>query len=145
MKLPYLDAVVKESVARENCEEIPLSKADGTKQYVIPKGSAVYFYPHLASQGGPGSVKMQDFVPERFLKTKKTGAEKSVHSWFMPFSVGPRDCVGRPLALAELKHILFHTIHRYRVRRTEGSNDPIKMMLIAIKARQMMVDCEQRR
>ena len=62
----------------------------------------------------------------------------------IPFSVGPRNCVGQPLATAQLKVALAHLVHRYNIRKTENSDDPIKIVLITIKAPQIMLDFETR-
>ncbi|GAB6027679.1 Cytochrome P450 2 sub R member 1 [Chamberlinius hualienensis] len=111
-QLPYLDAVVKE--IHRMASILPLSvphcpnenfKING---YTIPKGTtclqnmyAVHHDPILWDEP-------EKFKPERFL----TIDDKPISPpYFMPFSIGPRLCIGQAVAEMELKFmfgVLFH-------------------------------------
>jgi cytochrome P450 len=54
------------------------------------------------------------FDPDRFVR------EEHHRSAFVPFLVGPRRCVGAPLALAELKLILARVMRRFDLRVVPG-------------------------
>ncbi|CAB9504333.1 dihydroxyvitamin D(3) 24-hydroxylase, mitochondrial [Seminavis robusta] len=152
MRLEYLDAVTKEAlrlhspagVARWNLVDIKLTKGDHT--YSIPKGTNLFVYPCLTGRGdGQNHESLDEFIPERFLKEDRGNqVSGKPESCYMPFSIGPRNCVGHPLATAEIKVVLAHLVHRYTVRKTEGSEEPIKMVQINIMPHQIMLDFERR-
>ncbi|CAB9504332.1 dihydroxyvitamin D(3) 24-hydroxylase, mitochondrial [Seminavis robusta] len=152
MRLEYLDAVTKEAlrlhspagVARRNTVDIKLTRGDCA--YSIPKGSNIFVYPFLTGLGaGQNNDDLDEFIPERFLKEDRGNHILGrPESCYMPFSIGPRNCVGHPLATAEIKVVLAHLVHRYTVRKTEGSEEPIKMMQITVKPHQIMLNFERR-
>ena len=59
----------------------------------------------------PTQYNPDNFTPE---------AEKArpVNSW-MPFSAGPRDCIGKTLAMLEAKCVLAHLFHKFDFPLTE--------------------------
>lgn len=54
-------------------------------------------------------VDANKFLPERWLNGKRSQSEK----YFVPFSYGPRACVGRNLAMMELLKVLANVLKRY--------------------------------
>jgi benzoate 4-monooxygenase len=50
------------------------------------------------------------FLPSRWLNGKRAAAEK----YFIPFSYGPRACIGRNVATMELLKVLSNVLKRYR-------------------------------
>lgn len=53
------------------------------------------------------------FVPERWLPDAPQEYSKDRKGAFQPFSIGPRNCVGKNLAMAEMKLILAHLVWRF--------------------------------
>ncbi|TLD10708.1 hypothetical protein PgNI_06547 [Pyricularia grisea] len=51
-----------------------------------------------------------EFIPERWLKDAPPEFENDDKACFKPFSVGPRDCIGKNLANAEMRLILAKTV-----------------------------------
>ncbi|KAH9434808.1 hypothetical protein MCOR02_003771 [Pyricularia oryzae] len=47
-----------------------------------------------------------EFIPDRWLKDAPAEFDKDDRACFKPFSVGPRDCIGKNLAYAEMRLIL---------------------------------------
>lgn len=54
------------------------------------------------------------FIPERFLSNG--GSSDSSNPAYLPFSKGPRICIGQELALIEMKIILVMTLRRFDIR-----------------------------
>jgi cytochrome P450 family 4 len=156
MALEYLDAVVKESlrlhapalVARFNLSEITLKK--GTVEYKIPKHTRLFFLPSQTGRGHGSQeqqqqyYKMDDFRPERFLKDSHTTTKDTAEAYWVPFSIGPRDCVGKPLAMTELKVFLAYILHRYTVHKTAHFTEPIKLLLVTVKPHELLLDFKLR-
>ena len=65
------------------------------------------------------------YKPERWIIDEKTGvSEESValaQSAFCPFSIGPRGCVGRALAMKEIMVVVARLIWLFEMRIPEGS------------------------
>ena len=64
------------------------------------------------------------FWPERWLIASGLvpSSEKVVHNYeaFIPFSVGPNNCVGKNLALLEMRMLLCYFVQKLEVRFAEG-------------------------
>jgi enediyne biosynthesis protein E7 len=147
-RLEYLDAVIKETLrlhppaqmARTAIEDITLEKGD--TKYTIPAGTPTYVFP-FCTQTMPTYLKdASAFYPERFIENEK----ESMHV-YMPFSVGPRYCVGLPMAVAELKSIYCNLLRRYWIRPQQNATTmpPLPVMMLTAKPHQVLVTMEQRR
>lgn len=66
------------------------------------------------------------FDPERFNDENK---KKIVHGSYMPFSVGPRNCVGSRFALMFMKIAIFYLVLNFRLELCEKSTYPIQLKL----------------
>lgn len=123
-RMKYLDAVMRESmrllpavpiVGREVMEEIELNDLK------VPKSVTMiinFFKLHRREDlWGPDAAK---FNPERFLKND---TNHSFH--FLPFSEGPRDCIGKHYAKLAMKVIIVDFIRHYKVT-TDLKYDELK-------------------
>ncbi|KAK3331742.1 monooxygenase [Cercophora scortea] len=111
--LPYLAAVLNEGMRL--CPPAP-----SMRPRVVPEGGAVVcgkWLPAGTSVGIPlwstfrsaaNFAQPDAFIPERWLEASQGGVELQPHEprAFMPFSFGPRDCLGRALGWAEMRLIL---------------------------------------
>jgi cytochrome P450 len=154
MQLRYLDAVVKETlrlhapvgVARTAAEDITLKKGDQT--FVIPKSASVYIFPrytHISKEHWPD--RPDEFVPDRFFEPDPSSSASSSNRKspaYLPFSIGPRNCIGQNLANVELKSILAHVVRRYIVTPNEAAVEPIPVFLLTIKPHSVLLDFERR-
>jgi len=128
MKLEYLDKVVSETLRKYP----PAVRAERvcTKQYKVPNRDlviekdiivAVQTYGiHHDPEYWPDPEK---FDPERF--SEKVKATRHPYA-YMPFGVGPRNCIAMRFALAEGKAALAHLILDFKLQPGSETQIPIK-------------------
>jgi cytochrome P450 len=119
-RMPYLEQVLAESLRLYT----PLHSLSRTAQedselggYPVPRGCTVtvsMYATHRLPQHWPEPEK---FDPERFLPEQC--AARSQYA-YLPFAVGPRNCIGSVLAVQESKLILALTLQRYRLDLAPG-------------------------
>ena len=78
-------------------------------------------------------VNPQIWDPERFMPENR---DKLVPYTYMPFGIGPRNCVGMKFALMEAKTAIAHLVNRFRFMRCE--NTPVPLIP---KKSQVLYDC----
>ncbi|KAK4141222.1 benzoate 4-monooxygenase [Dichotomopilus funicola] len=125
--LPYLSAVVNETLRIHSTSalglprQIPLCK-EGLhyKGWYFPPGTVLsvpaYSVHHSTEIWGPDA---DEFRPERWLDGEEGNAEGLTarqKNAFVPFSYGPRSCVGRNVAEMEMKLIVATWARRYDVK-----------------------------
>ncbi|KAF9872521.1 cytochrome P450 67 [Colletotrichum karsti] len=86
---------------------IPGNMTVFSSQYVIGRSEAVY-------------ERAADFVPERWYSQPKMIKERAGYA---PFSTGHHSCLGRPLALMEMRLLLAECAWRYNVSFAAGFDD----------------------
>jgi Cytochrome P450 len=140
--LPYLNATISETLrlfppvpmsARETLSSRVLTASDGTRLY-LPAGSTVTFSAlHLGRNPRIWRGDAAVFRPGRFLEGETEGLNgekggfggvggrgiggKGVKEGFLPFNVGPRNCLGREVAYAEVGVLLCRLVQRLKARR----------------------------
>jgi len=105
-------------------------------EYTVPAHCEILFLPYLLQRDERYWEKPNDYIPERFLNEGYDSAQgtnsrmDSLQSRiariakdkaYFPFSLGPRNCVGRPLALAEMRGVAIKLLQRFTFRL---SDDP---------------------
>lgn len=65
------------------------------------------------------------YNPERWYRPGAAKAEKAESSKlpYMPFSVGPRSCVGKPLAIAQIMIVFARLLWEFDIRRADYDED----------------------
>jgi cytochrome P450 len=131
MKLPYLDAVICETLRTYSPVtrvDRQVSNKDGYTfdshlgKIHMPHGTAVVvpiYAIHHMEQFYPDPYK---FDPERFMPENK---DKLVPYTYMPFVIGPRNCVGMRFALLEAKLTLATLIKSYKLSKTPNTDIPL--------------------
>ncbi|KAF6764285.1 cytochrome P450 monooxygenase [Ephemerocybe angulata] len=115
--LPYLDACINEALRLHSTSALGLPR-------VVPEGGLTVrgqFFPEGTVLSVPSysihrdpsvwGEDVEDFRPERWLE----GDSSAMHRCFNPFSVGPRACLGRNLAMMELQVIVASIMRRYDI------------------------------
>uniref|UniRef100_A0A1B0CWX6 Cytochrome n=1 Tax=Lutzomyia longipalpis TaxID=7200 RepID=A0A1B0CWX6_LUTLO len=130
-KMKYMDMVVSETLRkyapapvmdRECNKDITLElyenkQLDFKKKYVV--WIPVYSF-HWDPKYFPNPEK---FDPERFNDENK----HLINPYsYIPFGVGPRNCIGSRFALMELKSILYYLVLNFKLEPTEKTQIPLK-------------------
>lgn len=98
--------------------------------YTIPKGSEVNLNTFAMHHDPRWWEEPERFLPERFDPNGQTTAPKMA---YLPFSTGPRVCIGNSFAMMEARLILATMASQYRLRRADG-HPPVEMEpLIALR------------
>ncbi|KAI0194216.1 cytochrome P450 [Astrocystis sublimbata] len=126
-KLPYLDAVVQESL------RIHAPLANGFTRWVsdesgaiicgkfVPQGTVVTINHYSSNTSSSNFRDPMEFVPDRWLGHPRYADDKK--GVVQPFSVGPRNCPGQQFALYNIKLTLAHLLWRFDVQLDEGMED----------------------
>lgn len=130
-KLEYLDAVITETlriyppVAIALPRRVPGSKGEVIADAFVPAGTTVGVHPYAAFHHPANFSRPEAFLPERWLG--------SAHGTFpfaedcrgvmQPFSFGPRNCLGKNIARAEMRLLLAKLLwsFEWRLEEREGT------------------------
>uniref|UniRef100_A0A8C8DYB2 Uncharacterized protein n=1 Tax=Oryzias sinensis TaxID=183150 RepID=A0A8C8DYB2_9TELE len=123
--MPYMQAVIHE--VQRIANTVPLSVFHSTTKetelmgYTIPKGTMI-----IQNMGSvlreEGQWKFpHDFNPENFLNEKGEFVKPEA---FMPFSAGPRMCLGEGLARMELFIIMVTLLRKFKFTWPEDAGEP---------------------
>ena len=114
--LPYLDAVIHESMRRHP----PIAGLERvcTKEYAVPNSNIVIRKGDLVRVDNIGIcfdpdvyTNPMNYNPERFLK--ENAAELNPYG-FLNFSLGPRNCIGMRFSMYEMKCCLSNLVAKFR-------------------------------
>ncbi|KAH8303883.1 hypothetical protein KR018_008311 [Drosophila ironensis] len=117
LEMKYLERCLMETlrmyppvplIARELQEDLKLSSGN----YVIPRGATVTVATVLLHRNPNVYDNPNVFDPDNFLPERQ--ANRHYYA-FVPFSAGPRSCVGRKYAMLKLKILLSTILRNYRV------------------------------
>ncbi|XP_050050666.1 cytochrome P450 4c3-like isoform X1 [Dermacentor andersoni] len=115
-QMRYLECALKEAqriypsvplIAR-TCEE-PL-KIDGA---ILPTGTVVQMSAYFLHRNPEVFPKPEEFHPERFFPENSKGRHPFA---YLPFSAGPRNCIGQRFALAEEKIVIANILRRFTIK-----------------------------
>ncbi|RTE83834.1 hypothetical protein BHE90_001594 [Fusarium euwallaceae] len=123
-KLPYMLAILSESLRMfpPVVNGIPRLIGQGGDTIIghyIPEGTTVDIW-HWAVYRNPDHfAQPNDFVPERWLGDPRF--DNDAKRALQPFSIGPRDCIGKNLAYAEMRLILARLAWNFDIRLAKDS------------------------
>ncbi|GIY72349.1 cytochrome P450 4C1 [Caerostris darwini] len=114
-RMKYLECVIKESLRLYPA--VPLI-ARKTKQpfkvlnYTVHAGSLCVIFPQALHLDEGSFPDPERFNPERFFPENITGRHPYA---YVPFSAGPRNCIGQKFALMEEKTVLANILRKFRI------------------------------
>ncbi|XP_020293989.1 probable cytochrome P450 4aa1 isoform X2 [Pseudomyrmex gracilis] len=133
-EMNYLDMCIKESLrlypsvpifARTVSQDVKIGK------YVIPAGCGVFISPYMTHRLSHHFPDPYSFKPERFSPENS----KTRHPYaFIPFSAGPRNCIGYKFAMLEMKSVISAVLRKCRLESVTGKEEIIAKFRMTIRA-----------
>lgn len=117
MEMKYLERVIMETlrmyppvplIARRVEHDVKLASGP----YTIPKGASVVILQFAVHRNADIYPNPDKFDPDNFLPERMS---KRHYYSFIPFSAGPRSCVGRKYAMLKLKVLLSTIIRNFKI------------------------------
>lgn len=112
-KLPYTEAVIKEAQRLYPSVPVIMRSLDQDVMiggYNVPAGVEVAIHVFCVHRDPRHWPDPEKFIPERFLD------RQARHPYaYIPFSAGPRNCIGQKFALLEEKAIIAHVLRRFKI------------------------------
>lgn len=122
-KLKYIDAVIKETLRLYPTVPMPSRQLDSDiklGRFVIPRGALIMIGIHQVHRDPQYWSEPARFKPERFLEGQMC------HPYaYIPFSAGPRNCIGQRYAMVQVKSLIALFMRYYSIQ----SLDPIESIL----------------
>ena len=121
--LKYLEAAIKEALRLY--PSVPLygryvSKSTVIDNKLVPKGTSLLLLSYGLHRNKAYWTNPDDFNPDRFLADDFA----TRHPYqYVPFSAGPRNCVGQKFALLEEKIVLYNVMKYFSVKTVQAIKD----------------------
>ncbi|QSZ28521.1 hypothetical protein DSL72_003019 [Monilinia vaccinii-corymbosi] len=121
--LPYLQAVIDESIRMYPPTPIALPRTVGPNGETvcgrwIPANTTVSVNLWAAFQSETNFTDPGTFIPERFMGDERFASDN--FQAFEPFSLGPRNCIGRQLAYTEMRLITTRILWNFDLELCDG-------------------------
>ncbi|GMS94357.1 hypothetical protein PENTCL1PPCAC_16532, partial [Pristionchus entomophagus] len=121
--MPYLDRCIKEAMRLFPPVPIVMRKLQNDFKcgdFTLPKGATVNICPFALHRNEANFENAQSFDPDRFLPERSMNRHAFA---YIPFSAGPRNCIGQRFASYEEKVVMSWLLRRYRFEADMKLND----------------------
>ncbi|GIY12615.1 cytochrome P450 4V2 [Caerostris darwini] len=114
-RMKYMECVIKESLRLYPV--VPFFTRECTEQFevlghkVYP-GSICFIFPLMVHRDPEVFPEPEKFKPERFFLENSKGRHPYA---YIPFSAGPRNCIGQKFAMMEVKLVIANILRRFRM------------------------------
>lgn len=113
-ELKYLECVIKEGLRL--CPSVPfvgrrLHEDMSVNGFHVPRGTIIFVYIYMLHRDPKVFSNPESFNPDRFLPENSIGRHPFA---FVPFSAGPRNCIGQRFAMSEMKVVLAFLLRHFR-------------------------------
>lgn len=134
-EMRYLEMCIKETLrlypsvplmARKVTEDIQCGK------HVLPAGSEVFILPYATHRLPHIYPEPDKFLPERFTPEQ---CEKRNPYAYLPFSAGPRNCIGHKFAILEMKTMISKVLRNYQLMPIPGKTTIEPIFRITVRAK----------
>ena len=147
-KLPYLDAVISESL-RKYPPAMRVSRTASQKYQLgntgitLDKGSNVNILIYAIHHNEEYYDSPEKFQPERFLPENRHQIEPYT---YLPFGSGPRNCIGMRFALLEAKLALVKIISKFKLVKSKNTKVPLEFLpnRLILTAKSIIIGVEKR-
>ena len=82
-------------------------------KHIIPKGTDVYIHPYIIHRQEDCWENPEEFIPERHVADE--GVEPRNAYALVPFSAGPRNCIGQKFAILEEKCVVAMVLRKLKL------------------------------
>ncbi|MCJ1405111.1 hypothetical protein MMC11_008337 [Xylographa trunciseda] len=151
--LPFLNAVCSEGLRM--CNPVPAGLPrvvpDGGESvcgHFLPGGTNLSVHPTALSFSPANFARPTSFLPERFLPAAQRPAEfaQDRRATQQPFGLGPRACIGKGLALAQLRCVLARMVWGFEMQVVgEGREWMAQKTFIVVQKEEVWVRLRRRR
>jgi len=115
--------------------------ADRLAGYQAPAGTDVFMSPYVVQRDPRHWPEPDVFRPDRF----GGGAESAAHRFaFIPFSAGPRHCVGETFATYEMAIHIYQAARQFRLRCTQSGPRAMEARINLRMREDLMMSIERR-
>ncbi|KAL5532679.1 hypothetical protein ACEPAF_4453 [Sanghuangporus sanghuang] len=130
---PYLNAVINETLRLQpavptSLQRCPLEGSGGKMvagRFFVSESTALYVPPYILHRDSRYFSPFPDsFIPDRWLDVNREKFTTNTAA-YIPFSTGPANCVGKNLALLEMRMAVATIVQRFDMKFASGY-DPCK-------------------
>ncbi|XP_075589251.1 cytochrome P450 4c3-like [Dermatophagoides farinae] len=136
-RMKFLEACIKESL--RIYPSVPVisrythQDAEIEPGRIIPKGTSVAIVLYMIQRDPKYFQQPERYIPDRFIEGSEHYCGRMNPFAYLPFSAGPRNCIGQKFALQEEKIMLATLLSRYRVESGDYLGNVHKKAIIILK------------
>lgn len=116
----------------KNSNLLPASSPDGKR---IPAGTNIGISPLVLGRMEEIFPQSDKFIPERFDSSMVTGGDKMNPYCYIPFSAGPRNCIGQKFAMLEIKSVVSKILRHFTVEMAPDQDEPLLVAELILKSK----------